>query len=61
MSGTADKAKGRTKEAVGDLIGDEHLEREGRTDQAAGEAKDRIGKAKEWVEDKIDHARDRIG
>ncbi|HET8929676.1 MAG TPA: CsbD family protein [Acidimicrobiales bacterium] len=61
MSGTADKAKGHAKEAAGDLIGDEDLEREGKADRASGEAKEKITKAKDWVEDKIDGARDRIG
>ena len=61
MSGTADKAKGHAKEAIGDLTGDEELEREGKADRATGAAKEKIGKAKDWVEDKIDSARDRIG
>lgn len=61
MSGTTDKAKGHAKEAVGDLIGDDDLEREGKADRTAGAAKDKTGKAKAWVEEKIDHTRDRIG
>jgi uncharacterized protein YjbJ (UPF0337 family) len=40
MSGTADKAKGRVKEAIGALTGDKQLKREGKLDQAAGKAKD---------------------
>jgi uncharacterized protein YjbJ (UPF0337 family) len=37
-----DEAKGRVKEAAGDLTGDKDLQREGKADQAAGKAKDAI-------------------
>ncbi len=35
--GKADKAKGRVKEAAGDLSGDERLKREGKVDRADGQ------------------------
>lgn len=57
MSGNTDKAKGHAKEAIGDLTGNEEMEREGKADRAAGEVKEKVTKAKEWVEDKIDGAR----
>ncbi len=41
--GTFDEAKGRAKEAVGDLTDDERLEREGKVDRAAGGAKGTVG------------------
>ena len=41
--GTMDDAKGRTKEAVGDLTGDEELKSEGKVDRAAGALKDVVG------------------
>ena len=41
----ADEAKGRIKEAAGDLTGNKDLEREGKVDQASGKAKDAIDKA----------------
>jgi uncharacterized protein YjbJ (UPF0337 family) len=48
-----DEAKGRVKEAVGDLTDDKDLKREGKVDQASGKAKDKIDdagdKAKEFV------------
>ena len=54
-SGTTDKAKGRVKEAVGALTGDDRLRRKGKTDQAVGKAKDTaekvVDKAKKLVED----------
>jgi uncharacterized protein YjbJ (UPF0337 family) len=48
-SGTADKATGRVKEAVGALIGDRRLKRQGKVDQAAGKAKDAAAKTIERV------------
>ncbi len=59
MSGTADDIKGRTKEAAGVLIGDEELQREGKTDQAAGAAKNKLEDVTDWVEDKIDDIKDK--
>jgi uncharacterized protein YjbJ (UPF0337 family) len=54
-SGTTDKAKGRVKEAVGALTGDDRLRRKGKTDQAVGKVKDTaekvLDKAKKLVED----------
>ena len=59
MSGEGDAAKGRIKEAAGALTDDDDLRREGKTDQAAGKAKDVVNKAKDKVEDAIDSARDK--
>jgi uncharacterized protein YjbJ (UPF0337 family) len=51
--GTTDDAKGRVKEAAGDLTGDEDLKNEGKVDRASGQVKDAIGgvadKAKELL------------
>lgn len=60
MAGEMDKAKGRVKEAAGALTDDEDTKREGRTDQAAGETKEKVDKAKDWAEDKIDDVKDRV-
>lgn len=51
MSGTADKAEGRVKQAVGDLTNDQDLKREGKKDEAAGEAKDKMDSAVDSVKD----------
>ena len=48
MGGKIDQAKGRTKEAVGVLVGDKDLEREGKVQRAAGDIKE---KAKEIADD----------
>ena len=53
MSGTADKAKGRVKEAAGALTGDKKLKREGKIDQAAGEAKDAADRTVDRVKDAL--------
>ena len=41
--GTLDKAKGHTKEALGDLTGDQELKDEGKVDRASGKVKDAVG------------------
>ncbi len=44
-----DDAKGRVKEAAGNLTGDKDLKREGQVDQAGGKAKDGIEKLTDKV------------
>lgn len=46
-----DDAKGRAKEAVGDLTGDEDLQREGEVDQVKGDVKDKVDRAGEKIKD----------
>jgi uncharacterized protein YjbJ (UPF0337 family) len=41
--GAGDKAKGRIKEAAGDLSGDKQLQGEGQGDQAKGTVKEKKG------------------
>ena len=48
-----DDAKGRVKEAAGDLTGDDDLQREGKVDQAAGTVKDKVGDAADKVKDVV--------
>jgi uncharacterized protein YjbJ (UPF0337 family) len=48
-----DDAKGRVKEAAGDLTDDESLKREGKVDQAAGTVKDKVGDAADKVKDAV--------
>ncbi len=43
-SGRTDEAKGRVKEAAGALTGDKKLKREGKIDQAVGNAKQTANK-----------------
>ncbi len=53
-----DDAKGRVKEAAGDLTGDDDLKREGKVDQAAGAVKDGVEKASDKVKDAVGKDRD---
>ena len=48
-----DEAKGRTKEAAGDLTGDDKLKREGKIDRAVSSVKDKVDDAADKVKDKI--------
>ena len=60
MSGKFDQIKGRAKEAAGDLTDDDDLKREGQADRATGKVKEKVEEAKDWVEDKIDGARNKV-
>jgi uncharacterized protein YjbJ (UPF0337 family) len=51
--GTVDKAKGRVKEAAGDLTGDQSLKNEGKVDRASGSVKDKVGGAADKVKDVV--------
>lgn len=59
MSGEFDQAKGRVKQAAGDLTDDDELRRDGKKDEAAGKVKDTIDKAKDKLDDAVDKVRDR--
>ena len=54
-----DDAKGRVKEAAGDLTRDEDLRKEGKWDRAAGKAKDVADSARDKVDDAIEGVRER--
>lgn len=60
MAGETDKAKGHVKEAVGDLTGDDRLEREGKADKATGKTKDAAEKVADKVGEVADDVRDRL-
>ena len=51
--GTLDKAKGRVKEAAGDLTGDQSLKDEGKVDRGAGKVKNAVGDAADKVKDAV--------
>ncbi|HEV2790578.1 MAG TPA: CsbD family protein [Solirubrobacterales bacterium] len=53
-----DDAKGRIKEAAGDLTGDDELQREGKVDQATGKVKDGVEKASDKVKDAVGKDKD---
>lgn len=47
-------AKGRAKEAIGDLTGNEDLENKGKADQAKASVKEKAGDVVDAVKDKVD-------
>jgi len=60
MDINSDQAKGRVKEAAGDLTGNEKLKSEGKADQAAGDAKERVRDVADKAEDLIDKVKDAV-
>lgn len=60
MGSTFDDAKGRAKEAAGDVTDNDKLKREGKTDQAGAKVKEFAEDAKEKVEDAVDAVKDKI-
>jgi uncharacterized protein YjbJ (UPF0337 family) len=60
VAGTADEMKGKAKEAVAHLTDDDELKREGKADRAAGSIKEKLGDAKDWAEDRVDDAKDKL-
>ncbi|MDP8977614.1 MAG: CsbD family protein [Actinomycetota bacterium] len=48
-----DEARGRIKEAAGDLTGDKDLKREGKVDRGSATAKEKVDQATEAVKDKL--------
>jgi uncharacterized protein YjbJ (UPF0337 family) len=53
-----DDAKGRLKEAAGDITGDDDLKREGKVDKATGTVKDGLDKASDKAKDALGKDRD---
>ena len=53
MGESIDEAKGRAKEAAGDLTDDKDLKREGKVDQASADVKEKVGDAADAVKDKV--------
>jgi uncharacterized protein YjbJ (UPF0337 family) len=47
--GAIDDAKGRVKEAAGDVTGDDRLKAEGKVDRGKGKVKDAVDKAADKV------------
>lgn len=47
-----DDAKGRAKEAAGDLTDNDDLKREGKVDRATGKVKEKVDEAADKVKDK---------
>lgn len=60
MGENLDKAKGKTKQAAGDLTGDDEMKNEGKVDEASGRAKGAIDSAKDKAGDAVDAVKDKL-
>jgi uncharacterized protein YjbJ (UPF0337 family) len=54
----ADKIKGRVKEAVGDLVDDAEVRREGRLEQRSADAREELARAEEEADRKAQEVAD---
>jgi uncharacterized protein YjbJ (UPF0337 family) len=54
MGANMDEAKGRMKEAAGDLTDDDDLKREGKTDRLGADVKDKANKVVDKAKDLVD-------
>ncbi len=60
MDKDLDQAKGKLKQAVGDLTDNEKLEREGKADEAGGKLKEAVSRVKDKVDGAIDDAKKKL-
>ncbi len=58
MGENIDEAKGRVKEAAGDLTDDQELKNEGKVDKAVSDVKDKIDDAADKAKEVVGHDRD---
>lgn len=59
MGKNIDEAKGRAKEATGDLTGDRELKNEGKVDRGASGIKEKIDHVADELKERVGHRRDR--
>ena len=60
MGSNIDDAKGRVKEAAGDVTDNDRLKREGKTDRAGAKVKEFAEDVKEKVGDAVDDVKDKL-
>ncbi len=60
MGENLDKAKGRVKQAAGDLVDDDQLKKEGKLDELGGKVKGAVEDLKDKAEDAIDKLKDKV-
>jgi uncharacterized protein YjbJ (UPF0337 family) len=60
MSGETDQAKGRIKQAAGDLTDNDDLKREGEADETAGKVKNMFDDAKGKLDDAVDSVKKKL-
>jgi uncharacterized protein YjbJ (UPF0337 family) len=60
MGENFDQAKGRVKQAAGDLTDNERLEREGKGDELLGKAKDKLDDLRDKADDAMDRIKEKV-
>jgi len=60
MGENLDKAKGRVKQAAGDLTDDDDLRREGKADELGGKVKDMVDDLKDKANEAVDKVKEKI-
>ena len=61
VEGKTDQAKGKVKQAVGDLTDDEKLRNEGAADEASGDVQEAFGKGRRKVGEAVKDLGKKIG
>jgi uncharacterized protein YjbJ (UPF0337 family) len=60
MGKEVDKAKGKVKQAVGDLTGNKDLKKQGKADERAGKAKGYVADVKNKADDVVDKVKGKV-
>jgi uncharacterized protein YjbJ (UPF0337 family) len=60
MGETTDQAKGRVKQAAGDLTDNDDLKREGKGDELLGKAKEALNDVRDKADDAMDSLKDKL-
>lgn len=60
MGENTDQAKGRIKQAAGDLTDNDHLKREGKADELGGKVKGIVGDIKDKANDVVEDIKDKV-
>lgn len=60
MAGKMDEAKGRVKQAAGDLTDDDELKREGKVDETGGKVKQAVNDLKDKGDELVDKVKDKL-
>jgi uncharacterized protein YjbJ (UPF0337 family) len=60
MGENLDQAKGRVKQAVGDLTDDDQLKKEGKLDELGGKVKEAMDTVKDKAADAVDKIKDKV-
>jgi uncharacterized protein YjbJ (UPF0337 family) len=60
MGENLDQAKGRVKQAAGDLMDDDDLKKEGKLDELGGKLKETMDTVKDKAADAVDKVKDKV-